>query len=356
MSRSRKGRSPRVSKGARSPTQSRSGPPGPRRAARNARPTALVPSLGKKCGRREEEAGAGATCTRDVTVEGTLASRNVSPFAGRHGSGGLGRSVSFVRGSSPAGDRAGDSGVSPGRRGGERRRRTQPRRTHPSRAAPPAPRLGDASFTRSRDPRTVVSRAHALGSLAQARGSELGDAARDRSRKGRGASRGALEGHGAGQVRISWANWEKSRRNHGRDWVVRMLRGSPRVGTRHLLERGSVHGARCVRTGTEVEASFHEREDTESPGPSARTSWQLQKSSGVVRSRISSRGTIHFVPRPPKRGPARVNGDLARRGRRQPASQGALCRPSRRVKGRREPGRIVLVSTRVRDRGSPRVA
>lgn len=44
------------SKGARSPKQSRSGAPRPPQAARNARPTALVPSLGKKCGRREEEA------------------------------------------------------------------------------------------------------------------------------------------------------------------------------------------------------------------------------------------------------------------------------------------------------------
>lgn len=40
----------------------------------------------------------------------------------------------------------------------------EPRRTHPSRAAPPAPRLGDASFTRSRDPRTVTSRRSWLSS------------------------------------------------------------------------------------------------------------------------------------------------------------------------------------------------
>lgn len=55
----------------------------------------------------------------------------------------------------------------------------------------------------------------------------------------------------------------------------------------------------------------------EEPRASARTSWQLQKSSGVVGPRISSRH------RPPKRGPTRVNGGLARGGFRQSASQGA---------------------------------
>lgn len=62
----------------------------------------------------------------------------------------------------------------------------EPRRTHPSRAAPPAPRLGDASFTRSRDPRTVTSRRSWLSSRT----------ARSPEGVGGGTSRPGSQGHG----------------------------------------------------------------------------------------------------------------------------------------------------------------
>lgn len=76
--------------------------------ARNARPTARLPRLGRTCGRREQEAGAGCPGVIllrlvHVTVEGTLVSRKTCAFAGARRSGGLGRSVSSVVGLLPYG-------------------------------------------------------------------------------------------------------------------------------------------------------------------------------------------------------------------------------------------------------------
>jgi len=153
------------------------------------------------------------------------------------------------------------------------------RRMHPSRAAPSAPRLGRHVL------HSVQGHAHrhvALHARSRGRG-----AARDRARKGSVTSQEALERHGAGQVRRR-ANREKSRRNRRRDWVARMLRVSPCVGlvrgasaSRSLVPMHQNRDGGCgllPRTRGHVELE-----------PSARTSWQLQKSSGVVGSRISSR-------------------------------------------------------------------
>jgi hypothetical protein len=153
---------------------------------------APLPSLGRTCGRREQEAGAG--CPGEilpqlvhVTVEGTLASRKTCAFAGARRSGVLGRSVSFVGVSSPAGGRAGDSGVSPGRRGWERRQRAQIKAYALAPSGTARIVFEDASFSRSRNPRTVVV---ALSTLAREPGGQL-----------EGSARGTRVHHGAGQVR-----------------------------------------------------------------------------------------------------------------------------------------------------------
>jgi hypothetical protein len=87
-----------------------------------------VPTLGKKCGRRERGADALSRwershlpSTRFETVEGILVFGMASPFAGRRRKGGLGRSVTTRGVSSSLIGRTGDSRMSEGRRGGERR-------------------------------------------------------------------------------------------------------------------------------------------------------------------------------------------------------------------------------------------
>ena len=208
-----------------------------------------------------------------VAVEGTLVSRKTCSFAGSRRSGVLGRSVSFVGVSSSTGGRAGDSGVSPGRRGWERRQRarTKAYALDPSGTARIA--IGDASFTRSRNPRTVM-------------------VARSSSRKRRpgeqlGSPRGVHE-HTTERARFDVGQTGVTRRNRRRDWVVRMLRGSPRISTRHLAFgrwRGSLmRQNRDGGCGLLPRTRGHGE-----PRPSGRTSWQLQKSSGVVGSRIRSR-------------------------------------------------------------------
>jgi hypothetical protein len=278
-SRSRKGRSPRVTKVLAlpiSPVHALSGHRGTRRSeARNARPTALLHILWRTCGRREQEAGAGCpgeilTQLVLVTVEGTLVSRKTCSFAGSRRSGVLGRSVSFVGVSSSTGGRAGDSGVSPGRRGGERRQRARTKAYAPDPSGTARIAIGDASFTRSRNPRTVMV----------ARSS-----ARKRGREGSSRLRKEARGETTERARFDVGQTGETRRNRRRDWVVRMLRGSPRISTHHLrVMRSLMRQNRDGGCGLLPRTRGHVE-----PRPSGRTSWQLQKSSGVVGSRIRSR-------------------------------------------------------------------
>lgn len=203
-------------------------------------------------------------------VEGTLVSRKTCSFAGSRRSGVLGRSVSFVVGLLPYGrSRRRQRGVSwTPRRGTSSACANKAHALAPSGTARIANE--DASFARSRNPRTVM----VARSAARKRGRESS------SRAPQGAP-----GHTTERARFDVGQTGISRRNRRRDWVVRMLRGSPRISTQHLrvlwsLMRQNRDGGCGLlpRTRGHVE-----------PRPSGRTSWQLQKSSGVVGSRIRSR-------------------------------------------------------------------
>jgi len=99
------------------------------------------------------------------------------------------------------GGRAGDNGVSLGRRGGERRRRANNKRTHPSRSGHADSAFGDTSFARSKDPCTFF-------------------ATKLLRRKPKKVARPS--GIAVGKTRASGTN-------RHRDWMVGTMRGSPRV-------------------------------------------------------------------------------------------------------------------------------
>jgi hypothetical protein len=169
-------------------------------------------------------------------VEGTLVSRKTCSFAGARRSGVLGRSVSSVVGLLPYGrSRRRQRGVSwTPRRGTSSAYANQGVRTRSGRHRP--------QRDRGRVLRSVQEPAHRHGRSHESRKGGW-RAAR--------ALREEVSGRTTERARFGGGQTGETRRNRRREWVVRMLRGSPRVGTR-----------RCVRTGTEVEASFHEREDT----------------------------------------------------------------------------------------------
>jgi len=120
-----------------------------------------LPSLGKKCGRRER--GADARKRGEVippqrsreTAEGTPVFRKTLPFAGRRRNEDLGRSV-HPRGFLPADRRTGDNGCPKGaEEGNVVSERDQSARTH--RKGHVSLAIGDASFTRSFDPCSSIA-------------------------------------------------------------------------------------------------------------------------------------------------------------------------------------------------------
>jgi hypothetical protein len=116
-----------------------------------------VSTLWKTCGRREREADAeerGAILVTFciATVEGTSVFRMALPFAGHRRNEDLGRSDSKSLGLLPRFRSRRRQRVPSGRRGGERSSACAKRRMHPSRGFVPFQSIGDASFTRSRDP------------------------------------------------------------------------------------------------------------------------------------------------------------------------------------------------------------
>lgn len=181
--------------------------------------------------------------------------------------------------SSPAGGRAGDIGVSPGRRGRERRRRTRIKAYAPEpagtvRSAPRAtrPSLGPGTRAPSCHAPRLLTQAGVLleTALERVRSPRKGlsrDTARARFAVGQTGrnSGGTVVGNGS-------PGCCASRRVSG--WFEGF--GPRASGPMHQNRDGGC--GLLPRTRGHVE-----------PEPSARTSWQLQKSSGVVGSRISSR-------------------------------------------------------------------
>jgi len=153
---------------------------------------APLPSLGRTCGRREQEAGAG--CPGEillqpvrVMVEGTLASRKTCSFAGARRSGVLGRSVSSVVGLLPYGrSRRRQRGVSwTPRRGTSSAYANQGVRTRSGRHRP--------QRDRGRVLRSVQEPAHRHG--------RSHDSRKGGRRAARASARRSGWDHGAGQVR-----------------------------------------------------------------------------------------------------------------------------------------------------------
>lgn len=222
-------------------------------------------------------------------VEGTLVSRMACSFAGSRRSGDLGRSVSFVVGLLPYGrSRRRQRGVSwSPRRGTSSAYANQGVRTRAGRHRP--------SRARGRVLRSVQEPAHRHG-RSRPLAADCGNAGCPR--KARAARDAARQlGCTTERARFDVGQTGETRRNRRRDWVVRMLRGSPRVSppprasarrARRLMRQNRDGGCGLLpRTRGHVE-----------PRPSGRTSWQLQKSSGVVGSRIRSRnGPRKGVPR-----------------------------------------------------------
>jgi hypothetical protein len=209
--------------------------------------------------------------------------------------------------SSPAGGRAGDIGVSPGRRGRERRRRTRIKAYAPEpagtvRSAPRAtrPSLG---------PGTRASSCRAPRSLTQA-GSSSRPGSKGFGRLARGSRETRREpGSPSGKPgEIS----EEPSSGMGRQDAARLA--VCRAGSRgfglsltFLMHQNRDGGCGLLpRTRGHVE-------------PRAKCSYVVAVAEVVRLRQVSNK----LACRPPKRGPARVNGDLARGGRRQSASQDA---------------------------------
>lgn len=178
-------------------------------ASRNARPTALLHTLWRTCGRREEEAGSGRpgeilvqVRARDggrhpglqeaVALRGAAVKRSPRPVRlVRSGSPPL-RAVAPATVGCPLDAEEGNVvGV------------RETRRTHPVRSAPPASRIGDTSFTRSRDPRTVVYATLSVRRRLTRKGapSESGDTSRPLSERSR-SPRKRLSRAGAERARF----------------------------------------------------------------------------------------------------------------------------------------------------------
>jgi hypothetical protein len=135
-----------------------------------------------------------------ATVEGTPIHGMLAVFAGCLRNVGLGRSVSFVRGSFPCRRPHRRQQVPSGRRGGERRQYAQSACTLRGHAQKARSTLEDTSFARSRDPCTV----------------------RPHPRPLIGFGRRVRFGIAVGQTC-------ESRRNRHRGLIERTERGSPRV-------------------------------------------------------------------------------------------------------------------------------
>jgi hypothetical protein len=251
----------------------------PCRGACNAHPKHL-PRLWERCGRREREADAGSeeqsfAAPVIATVEGTLVFGMAAPFAGRRRNEGLGRSVRRQKGLLPCRQsRRRQQGVPWAPRRGTSSACARCARTRRGGREPP--RHGDTSFARSRGPCTSI-----VTSLRAARAVR-----RWRAR-----------------VDIAVGKTRASGRNRHRDWHERTMRGSPRVTASR--KRGCV----VRQKRKEVAASVPAR--TRELGLFARTSYAVAE---VGRRRLVPN---ELARSPPKRGPARVNGGLARGGRRR---------------------------------------
>lgn len=244
---------------------------------------ALVPSLGRTCGRREREAGAGSGEERSshvpvaAAVEGTLVHGAPASFAGGRKSVGLGRFVRLQQVSSSAGGPTGDSGCPLEERGRERGQRAQSVRT----------RFG-AGVKTHRSSRTRPS----LGPETRARRTSLTPPVKSRRRW-----RGSF-GIAVGQTCAS-------RRNRHRD---RIGRTNARLAAHHRCPRGTS----CVMRETRQGGHGHRAaRGNESPGRVARTSYAVAE---VVRRRLVPNTHARSAP---KRVAVRVNGGLGRRGNRR---------------------------------------
>jgi hypothetical protein len=106
--------------------------------------------------------------TSVAMVESTPVFGKMAPFAGGHWNEGLGRSVTVRKGSLPqTNGRADDSRVFFGRRGGERRQRTQKKRTHPDASGKQAKRASGGHVLHSVQRPVHVNRHYTSGGASR---------------------------------------------------------------------------------------------------------------------------------------------------------------------------------------------
>lgn len=225
---------------------------------------------------RDRDGGRYPGLRHDDALRGALLERR--PWSVRLGSQGL-----FPRKRSRRRQR-----VPPGRRGGERRRCTQPRRAHPARAAPPVtssgtrPSLGPGTRLCLR-PRHVSS--FAARRASRAARSPQGQRGRTRQSGYRVRANLLAGGTGRGAPRV-----DRSR--------LAACHGPALFGATAHVRRQNRDGGRGL---------LLEREETRARTVRARTSYAVaevvRRRSGLEYARVSC---------PPKRGAARVNRDLAR--------------------------------------------
>lgn len=160
-------------------------------------------------------------------------------------------------------------------------------------------------------------------------------AARKRGREGSSRAPQGAPGHTTERARFDVGQTGISRRNRRRDWVVRMLRGSPRISTRHLPFGAVTREPDASEPGRRLRPP-----STNARTRRAQAKWPYVVAVAEVVRRRRVPNTL--AQRPPKRGTARVNEDLARG--RAPAVSTARCALSEvdpERKDEREPDRAV---------------